>query len=408
MPEEKSRLHLANFGVKFLLIFNTFLWYFMVLRIRDNLLGMPKMSANVMITNTAFSSSIIISSLIGALLSSRVARRDLLVLWITIGVASSFLPAAVAYDQSAITVGVIFSILGVAFGLGIPSCLAYFADYTPIEKRGISAGVIILIIHLVLLPTISLLDMLGLFSNCIILAVWRMLGILFVLSKPKREPMPTREGRSTFGEILTAKPFLLYFLPWLSYCLLDSFENVILTNFLERNVALFNSIMTLEILLTPLSVFIGGLFADRIGRKRVVIYGFVALGFGYAAVGLLPNLDVSWYLYAVAYGVSAGFLMLMFVPLLWGDLSEFNSRERYYAIGIVPFFVSIIVQAFSTEYGGLVPVYASSSLASFFLFLAVLPLLYAPETLPEKEIELRRLRKYVEKARKVTEKHQSR
>jgi hypothetical protein len=35
-----------------------------------------------------------------------------------------------------------------------------------------------------------------------------------------------------------------------------------------------------------------------------------------------------------------------------------------------------------------------------------LPLLYAPETLPEKKIELRRLRKYVEGAKKVKEKHE--
>jgi len=45
------------------------------------------------------------------------------------------------------------------------------------------------------------------------------------------------------------------------------------------------------------------------------------------------------------------------------------------------------------------------SLTAFFLFLAVLPLMYAPETLPEKKIRERELRQYVEKAKKIKEKH---
>jgi len=47
---------------------------------------------------------------------------------------------------------------------------------------------------------------------------------------------------------------------------------------------------------------------------------------------------------------------------------------------------------------------ASFSFASLFLFIAVLPLIYAPETLPEKKIQERQIRKYVEEARKVAEK----
>ena len=44
---------------------------------------------------------------------------------------------------------------------------------------------------------------------------------------------------------------------------------------------------------------------------------------------------------------------------------------------------------------------AAFSLASFFLFVAVMPLVFAPETLPEKKMELRRLRKFVDDAKKI-------
>jgi len=49
---------------------------------------------------------------------------------------------------------------------------------------------------------------------------------------------------------------------------------------------------------------------------------------------------------------------------------------------------------------------AAFSVAAFFLFLAVLPLISAPETLPEKKVELRRLRSFAEEAQKAKEKYE--
>jgi hypothetical protein len=97
--------------------------------------------------------------------------------------------------------------------------------------------------------------------------------------------------------------------------------------------------------------------------------------------------------------------------ILWGDLSQSDTREKYFAIGAIPYFLTFIVQQLSGSY--VTPIQPVTSIqtylpffvASFFLFLGVFPLMYAPETLSEKKIELRRLRKYVEKAKIVKEKH---
>jgi hypothetical protein len=48
--------------------------------------------------------------------------------------------------------------------------------------------------------------------------------------------------------------------------------------------------------------------------------------------------------------------------------------------------------------------YAVFSFTAFFLFIAVLPLVYAPETLPEKIMHQRELKKYLEKAQKIAAK----
>ncbi len=45
------------------------------------------------------------------------------------------------------------------------------------------------------------------------------------------------------------------------------------------------------------------------------------------------------------------------------------------------------------------------SLASFFLFVAVLPLMYANETLSEKRVKEMELKSYLEKAKKVKDKY---
>jgi hypothetical protein len=63
-----------------------------------------------------------------------------------------------------------------------------------------------------------------------------------------------------------------------------------------------------------------------------------------------------------------------------------------------------MIQASQYPYISIEP-YAAFSFASFFLFLAVLPLMYAPETLPQKNIEQRQLKGYIEKAKKVSEKY---
>ncbi len=189
------------------------------------------------------------------------------------------------------------------------------------------------------------------------------------------------------------------------FCLVDRFEWPILEEF-------FGDFSYLIFMIGPIIssffAFIGGLLSDRVGRKRVVLYGFITLGIAYAIIGLspTPSPSISWYFYVVVSSISTGILWVIFLLILWGDLSQSSTREKYYAIGAVPYFLSDMIQLPLIPYLTDIDPINAFSLASFFLFLAVFPLLYAPETGPERKIELRRLRKYVEGAKKVREKHE--
>ena len=74
-------------------------------------------------------------------------------------------------------------------------------------------------------------------------------------------------------------------------------------------------------------------------------------------------------------------------------------------MGALPFLLSSFVEIIVAPYVKLISFLTSFSLASFFLFLAVLPLTYAPETLPERKIEIRRVKGYVEQAKKARDKY---
>lgn len=138
----------------------------------------------------------------------------------------------------------------------------------------------------------------------------------------------------------------------------------------------------------------------------MILYGFITLGIAYAIIGIVPAALASWYLLFVINSITAGILFVIFILILWGDLSQSGTREKYYALGATPLFLTSIIELSSAQYVMLIPETSVFSVAAFFLFLAVLPLLYAPETLPERKIKLRQLRKYVEEAKKVREKYE--
>jgi MFS family permease len=150
---------------------------------------------------------------------------------------------------------------------------------------------------------------------------------------------------------------------------------------------------------------IGGFIADIAGRKRVVIAGFVMLGIEYAALSAFSgSSQIVLYLFPILDGITWGLLVSVFFTVIWGDLGEHFGKEKYYALGGLPYllgnFLYILVEPFASEISPI----TAFTVASFFLFLAVIPLMYAPETLPDKVFKDRDLQSYVEKAKQKAQK----
>jgi MFS family permease len=240
----------------------------------------------------------------------------------------------------------------------------------------------------------------------LLFASWRTLGLLaFIPLKTDTENDSEKKKHVSFGEVVRNRSLRLYLAAWTMFILIDRFEWSLVGRNLDPSL---NTVAIIGPILGSVTALIGGALSDRVGRKRVIIGGFVALGLAYGVQGIASigesNLIFSWYLYLIVDGIAWGILLVPFLLTLWGDLSSQGGREKYYVIGVAPYYFTGIMEAALTTYVIEIPAYAAFSLASFFLFIAVVPLLFAPETLPEKKIEIRRLKGYLEHAKKLREK----
>jgi len=364
------------------------------------------------ITNTsaiwvAFYLSIIGFSIIGAVVSKRFSRGKFLQLWIIFGVIASLLP--VLFNNFTVTnLAVVSAIFGASFGLGMPSCLAFFTETTKVENRGRTSAIILLFASL-LSPLIAVsFEELSLLAISIICAVWRGTAIIIPILRPKGCDLVGKINTS-FISIFKERTFILFFVAWLIFSVVDIMEGTLVLGYLDYNnkEEIIEIMYLIEPVIATFFILIAGIMCDWIGRKKIVLSGFVALGAAYAIIGFIPNSDISWYLYFVVDSAAWGIFYLTFVLVLWGDLAQFASKEKYYALGSIPFFISYIIPFLLPQIDFKnFPLYLVFSAAAFFLFVAILPLIFAPETLPEKKIELRRLRSFAEEAQKAKEKYE--
>jgi MFS family permease len=400
----KSMVASKNTLASIVLVVNVFVWYFLVINILKDVVGPIQAidySSSILIWSSHFG-GIIVSAIVGATMLNRLRDKSrFLVLWVALGVVSSL--TSIFVDKTNVpSVAVLALFLGASLGIGMPRCMGYFTESVGIEIRGRVGGVILLLSGMVmaLIGTISGGEI---FLQTLILSVWRIFGLMFVLLLRLKDQTDKKNVIPTYRSFLSQKSFVLYLIPWLMFSLITYLTIPIQSSLVEKSTLDF--LVIIENVLGGISAVVGGLLADAVGRKRMAIAGFAMLGLGYSALGIFPREIFSWYLYTVADGIAWGILFVIFVVTIWGDLSHEAASDKYFAIGVLPFFVSKFLQlTVGNDIATAIPTSAIFSFIAFFLFLAVLPLVYAPETLPEKTMKDRDLKSYTEKALKQVQK----
>jgi MFS family permease len=384
-----------DYSIASVLLVNTFSWLFIGQKI---LIEIADLFDKQLFLNLGFYASIIASALIGSTFSAKISKPRFFLIWLSFGIITSlFLGIPLTSQFAALAIAIIF---GISVGLGIPSCLAYFAESVPVEKRG-KVGGISLFITTFSVPLVTIaISPLDLVTSIIAFATWRGCCLLVLPFIPRKDyRLAVEKSPPSLGEVAKNKTFILYFVAWLMFSLVDCFEGLVLSSHIGGFRFLMNII---EPMIAGISALVAGVLSDWIGRKRVLIFGFVSLGVAYAIVGL-SQIWITWVFYFVIDGVALGLLWVLFIIVIWGDLAK-TGREKYYAIGNMPFFLTMITSSLLAPYVTLIPETSAFSLAAFFLFIAVIPLLYAPETLPQKKIQQRQLKIYTKEALRLKQK----
>ncbi len=402
LPELPDKSLLFSIG----LIVNTFVWLFCtskLLRKTIEIGGFSDADA-LMIWSVNFSGAAV-SILAGALLTNRFhLRRRFLFCWTLFGTLSSI--ASLFMDATMYGALAVSALLSVSLGLGLPVCMAEFAEQTAVERRGRLGGIMLLLIMGLQLPCNAIMANLiteNIATSLLFLAIWRGLGLITFLPINPHERNVRTEDSVSFASIIGQRSFVLYAIPWTMFSLVNYLSAPIGAKIHGDD---FENLMMIGNAFAGVSAIVGGFLCDVIGRKRITIVGFIILGLGYAVVGVSPASYDSWCFHTLVDGIAWGMLYVIFITTLWGDLAYGKRSEKYYALGSLPYLLSSFLRLTAGPLiADTVSYTAVFSFASFFLFLAVLPLMYAPETLPEKKMKERELKIYVERAKKIREEY---
>lgn len=395
----KNRI--KGFPALFLLA-NSISWFSLTMVVIGNLVGTRPLN-EILLISVSYFGGLIGSAAIGATILHRKLRgKGFLLSWFLFGVVTCLL-FSLGATSSLPSLTAMSLVLGVSIGFGIPTCFSFYADQTKAENRGRIGAIMFFIVQLFSALILFSASDKGIDYQFLILALWRFMGVAgIIFYKPL--PKLSEERVTLIKSIVKERALILYFLPWLLFSLVNSVEAPIVEMYFGPE--LFNTSLLATALISSVSAFVGGALCDLKGRKITGIFGFTLLGVGYAFLSFFsggPTAEIGQFLYILCDGIGWGFLFVTFIFVLWGDLSDGKIREKYYLVGSLPFLFSGLIQMVVQPFAKSISITSSFSLASFFLFLAIIPLLYAPETLPEKSMKDRELKNYLEKAQKFAQ-----
>jgi len=389
-----------------LLVLNSFVWYLLTYAIFNAIVnGLHLLETEKVGLFTTYFVGIAVSAILGSKLFPH-ARAKFLDLWPFMGAIATVLLTTVSSNGMLANTLLAF-FLGASIGIGLPSCLSYLADSTSIENRGLIGGITWSAVGFAVLIFAFLISMLGQWETIVALTIWRFFGGVGFLALNKKHEKLAAQKSPSYLELIRKREVLLYLFPWVMFSLINFAEAPMLERVFNAifGTEFFAFMQLAEFAFIGIFAIVGGIVADFAGRKRVVIAGFVMLGIEYAALSAFSNSPVTLYLFLTLDGITWGLLFSVFFTALWGDLGENHEKEKYYTLGGLPYILANFLYILIKPYASDISTTTAFSLASFFLFLAVIPLMYAPETLPEKKIRERELKGYIDKAKKVKEKY---
>ena len=411
-----SKANIKQSTAKVLFIASAFIWYLIAFySLKISLNQQYASNTDILLVLGANTGAIALAGLIGTFVVGKIVeRKRFLSWWIVSGIVLSLAPIAI--DVTNLTGLTILSIIfGVYFGLGMPATMGYFSSLTKVDGRAKIGGITVLMLGIGIAMT-SLIKEASPIEISVILAIIRIIGLVaFQFMGLEQAEQAQVEKKITYANVLSNRSFVLYFIPWLMFALIN-WMTIPIQQSIYPSQDTYTFLSEIDAFVTAVVALISGIAADKIGRKRLSILGFIMLGIGYASIGLASvssvsasgsvnlansgSLLIGSIIFTITDGVAWGIFYVLFLFTLWGDLAVSGRSDKFYFLGVLPYVSAYFMQLLFTPLLSTISVVTVFSFASIFLFLAVLPLIYAPETLPEKLMKDRDLKSYIENAQK--------
>ncbi len=345
--------------------------------------------------------SIAVSAFLGSTIARKMNPRKLLLSWLILGILAS-IPILFFRGNEFLAVWGI--IAGLTFGVGFPSCQAYLANSTTPDERGRVAGIAILFTFVLVILSVLAKSVLGLEATGIIVLTIVLKSIGFLSFKLDAMKNWVEKQDKPWRDVLNYRDFDLYLVAYVLFNVAAGLVSLLWNKM--PNEPPYNDVYRIAQILRYVGLcvfaFITGIGVDRIGRKKPIIIGLIMLGAAYAIVGLLTTPE-TYFANLLLSGFAWGVIMVVYL-VVPGDLAFSGSLEKFYTIGwVLPLILYAGVQAAGNFAGLPLEISVFSTILTIVLFAAILPLLYAAETLSESKIRERELKEHVERVGKIIE-----
>lgn len=367
-------------------------WYYLFsARILDHVLERLGATPQTSWLNVWLNFFVAFSFLVGSFFVDKVSKLRLIYAW------AAIMPIGMILLVFASNPAFIFVLIFFLEALGSISLLAYcvyFCSLTVLEERGRVSGAIIFL-SLLFLPVF--LSLSTNFLSALIISVFLGVGTLIIqLLKPKEKASLTTKKSLSIAQSHNRRLFLLYMIPWLTFCAINVTLAEVVTNYLIRRFSetLFQA-RVIEYLAAGFGAFAGGVLADWAGRRVALSVGLISYGIGAALSGLASTSGVC-ILSAFVSGFSWGVLIVVYTLVIWGDFGSTKTFAPFYAAGFIPFYFSQgLVYLILPKIRHISAMYAAL-LSSFLIFLSNVPIILAKELLPQYIAKEMNLKLYIE------------
>lgn len=343
----------------------------------------------------------VIAAIFGSYISPKIHRKKLIFIWISSGI---FATALLIFLNDILTCIIISPILGFSMGLGLPSSMATLTDYFKIEQRGKMAGITILqtfIMAFLVIATFSFLKSDTTLKTIAIIPLMIIVRSTSYISYFLDKENYKQETEKTTLKETPYKEFFFYIFPWIMFVIAAGLANNIIPGE-QRYDAAKTTGTILRMGLLAIFGIIWGIISDRVGRKPPIIIGLISLGISFGLIGfsMSPNNVI---IYLATSGIAwASFLTVyLIIP---GDLSTQKSREKTYALGtIAPLIIWFGLAMIDPTTIRIISSGSFSQILSGILFISIIPIMRAKETLPETKMKQRKMKEYTKKVEKLIE-----